>query len=243
VILNPLSARIWRAAGYLLAYQVIGWALLAVTLTATAVAAVLLITIIGVPLLIAAASVIRGCASLERARLRVILPGRVEPGYRKPARPGPVAAAATRWKDSATWREFAYLVGMFVPLAIMGLVVSVVWLTLLAGVTLPVWYWAPVEHYSHGLVVHGVQFGYFPNGPSGHGGWGVYVDSLPKALLAAVICLILFVPFSNVLVAAARAHATVARALLRAPADPLAQARQTLERSGPLPSLFSHNEL
>jgi hypothetical protein len=36
--------------------------------------------------------------------------------------------------------------GMFLPLLIMGVAVFTVWLTLLAGVTAPLWYWAPVEH-------------------------------------------------------------------------------------------------
>ena len=63
----------------------------------------------------------------------------------------------------ATWREFAYLTGLFVPLVIVGGLVLIVWLTLALGVTLPLWYWAPVEHYPHGLAVHGVQLGYFPN--------------------------------------------------------------------------------
>jgi hypothetical protein len=47
-----------------------------------------------------------------------------------------------------------------------------------------------------GLTVHGVQLGYFPNGPSGHGAVGVYVDTLPKALLAGLACLLVLVPFS-----------------------------------------------
>ena len=82
---------------------------------------------------------------------------------------------------------------MFVPLVVLGCLVLAVWLTLAAGVTLPLWYWAPFDHFPHGLTVHGVQLGYFPNGPSGHGAVGVYVDTLPKALLTAVVCLVLLV--------------------------------------------------
>ena len=237
---NPLPARTWRAAGYLLVYQLTGWVLCSVALAAVAAAAALTVTIAGIPLLVAAASVLHGCANVERARLRAVLPGHVDVSYRTPPRPGLISAAATRWKDPATWREFAYLVGMFLPLAIMGLVVICIWVTLLGGITAPLWYWAPVQHYPHGLTVYGIQLGYFPNGPSGHGAVGLYLDSLPKALLAALVCLILFIPFSRVVVVTARAHATVARALLRAPRDPLAQAKEVLERSGPLSSL-SHN--
>jgi hypothetical protein len=240
---NPLGKATWRAAWYLLSYLLIGWLLFAAALTAVTAAIALTVTIAGIPLLIAAAGVIRGCASAERFRLRAMFPERVKASYRQPSRPGIIAHATTRWKDPATWREFAYLVGMYVPLLIMDCVVFTVWLTLLAGVTAPAWYWAPVEHYSNGLVAHGIQLGYFPNGPSGPGGHGLYLDTLPKALLAAAICLILVALFSYVLVAAARAHATVARALLRAPEDPLARAKEVLERSGPLASHLSHNDI
>jgi len=138
--------------------------------------------------------------------------------------------------DPATWRDVAYLVGMFVPLVILGFVVLAIWLTLAAGITLPLWYWAPVQHYPHGLVAHGVQLGYFPDGPSGSGGTGFYIDTLPKALLAAAACLILSALFSYLLVLTARLHARTARALLRPPDNPLARAEDLLRRPGPLPS-------
>jgi hypothetical protein len=242
---NPLrqgfADSTWRAAWYLLAYQVMGWLLFGAALTAASVAAVLSITLADIPLLVAAAGVIHGCAGAKRSRLRGVLGEPVQNRYRQPdpaglaTAPGLMARARAYWKDPATWREFAYLVGMFVPLVILGCVVLSVWLTLAAGITMPLWYWAPVEHYPHGLAVHGVQLGYFPNGPSGSGAVGFYVDTLPKALLAAVACLILFALFSYVLVLTARAHARVARALLREPEDPLAEAKDLLRRPGPLP--------
>lgn len=238
-----MITRTLRSAWYLLAYPLLGGALCAVVLTAAVGAAGLAVTIAGLPLLIAAAAVIRGCANVERARLRQILPGRVEPGYRVADRPGLVANAAVRWKDPATWHDIGYLAGMFLPLVILGCVVLAVWLTVVGGVTAPIWYWAPVAHYAHGLTVHGIQLGYFPNGPSGHGGHGVYIDTLPEALLTALVCAVLLIPASMLLVVTARAHATVARALLRAPKDPLAQAKETLERPGPLPPLLIQNDM
>ena len=48
------------------------------------------------------------------------------------------------------------------------------------------------------------------------------------------ICLVLFLAFNYVLVATARLHATVARALLHAPEDPLREAKEVLSRPGPL---------
>jgi Putative sensor len=236
---NPLrlvfSASTWLAAGYLAVYVLVtGWVLFSVALTATVTAACLAITLAGIPLLVAASGVLRGCANVERARLRRMLPGPVQGRYQQPASPGLIAQVRTRWHDRSTWRDVAYLVGLWVPLFILDTIVFSVWLTLLAGITLPIWYWAPVQHYSHGGTAHGVQLGYFPNGPSGPGHWGVYVGTLPRALLAAAVCLVLFLLFNYVLVLTGRAHVRIARSLLRAPADPLADAKEVLARPGPL---------
>jgi hypothetical protein len=155
-----------------------------------------------------------------------------------------MAQARTRWRDPATWRDVAYLIGLWLPLFILDTVVFSVWLTFLAGVTLPAWYWAPRGNagfgYTSDTSIHGVTFGYFPHGPNGPGGVGLYVDTLPKALLAAAGFLVLFLIFNYVLVITARAHATVARSLLRAPADPLAEAKDVLAGPGPLGPLRDH---
>ena len=237
---NPLrqafSASTWRAAWYLLAYQLVGWVLFAAAVTAMSTAAILAITVAGMPLLVIAAGLIKGCANAERGRLGAVLGVPVEGRYRRGTGLGVKAQARSRWTDPATWRDVAYLVGMFVPLVILGFVVLAIWLTLAAGITLPLWYWAPVQHYPHGLVAHGVQLGYFPDGPSGSGGTGFYIDTLPKALLAAAACLILSALFSYLLVLTARLHARTARALLCPPDNPLARAEDLLRRPGPLPS-------
>jgi hypothetical protein len=244
-----VAASTWRAAWYLLVYQGIGWLLFSAALTAACVAAALSITLAGIPLLVAAAGVIHGCAGAERFRLRGLLGEPVENRYRQPGpagsrtAPGLMARTRASWTDPATWRELAYLAGLFVPLVILGGVVLAVWLTLAAGITLPMWYWAPVKHYPHGLAAHGVQLGYFPNGPSGSGAAGFYIDTLPKALLTAAACLILFALFSYVLMLTARLHASTARALLRTPEDPLAQAKDLLRRPGPLPSPFYRTDI
>jgi hypothetical protein len=240
---NPLrlvgSRSTWRAAAFLAGYVFIaGWLLFAIAFTATVTAAVFMITLAGIPLLVAASGALRGCAAAERARLRPVLAGPVRGGYRPVTRPGILGQVRTRWGDPATWRETAYLIGLWPVLFILDTVVLTVWLTLLAGVTLPVWYWAPRGNvglgYANGTPVHGVTLGYFPHGPNGAGGWGLYVDTLPRALLAAAGFLVAFVLFNYVLVLTARAHARIASALLRAPADPLAPAKEVLARPGPL---------
>lgn len=242
---NPLrllaSASLWRAVWFLGCYAAaVGWVLFAAAFTVTVTAAVLSITLAGIPLLVAAAAVLRGCAHAERFRLRQALSEPVNGRYRPP-RPGFWAEAKDRWRDSATWRAAAYFIGLWPLLFILDTAVLCVWVTFLGGVALPLWYWAP-----HGGTVnigytstsptsmHGVTLGYFPHGPDGPGVVGLYVDTLPRALLAAAGFLVVFLLFSYVLVLTARAHVWVARLVLRAPADPLAQAKEVLAGPGPL---------
>jgi hypothetical protein len=227
-----LSKAPWASAWYLLRYLFIGTALCVIALTAATLGATLSITLAGLPVLIAAAFTIRWCANVERSRLGTVDKRPVVGQYRQPAG-GLVNNLRTRWTDDATWRDIAYLVGLWVPLAALDTIVFTLWLVFLAAITIPVWYWAPWQTI-HGVRYHGYQLGYFPNGPHGHPGYGIYVDSLPKALLAAAVCLVAFLLFNYVLVATARAHAFVARSLLSEPADPLKEAKEILSGPGPL---------
>ena len=183
---NPLHQLVagstWRAAWFLLAYLVFGWLLWGAVLAASLTTVILAITLAGIPLLIGTAAVIRGCANAERWRLRGVLAEPVRGGYRVARQPGILNQVRTRWRDPATWRDFAYLFGLFPLLWAVDLAVIVVWLVLLSGITLPAWYWAPPETFNNGQSAHGVQLGYFPNGPHGPGSWGVFVDTMPKAL-------------------------------------------------------------
>jgi hypothetical protein len=241
---NPLRVLVspapWRAAWYLGGYVfVTGWLLFSIAFTATVSAAALAVTLAGIPLAIAAAAVVRWCAAVERARLRQVFAGPVPRArYRSVQGLGLMARARATWKDPALWRDGAYVIGLWIPLFILDTVVLTVWLTFLAGITLPVWYWAPrgsdIAGYSGATTVHGLAFGYFPHGPHGPGSVGLFVDSLPSALLAAACFLVLFLIFNYVLVLTARAHARVAQSLLRAPADPLARAKEVLAGPGPL---------
>jgi len=204
-----LSRGLWRSAWYLLRYLAVSGVLFTIALSTAVGGAGLSITLAGLPVLVAAAAAIRWCADVERARLRA------------------------RWRDPATWRDIAYLVGMFVPLLALDAIVLAVWWAFLAGITLPIWYWAPWQTI-HGVRYHGYDLGYHPNGPHGPGGWGLYVDTLPKAFAVAAVCLVLFLIFNYVVVATARAHVAVARGLLGPAEDPLRQAREILNRPGPL---------
>jgi hypothetical protein len=240
---NPLrllvSAGLWRAVWYLAGYVfAVGWVLFAAGFTAAVTAAVFAITLAGIPLLIAAAEVLRWCANVERARLSKVLNVPVSGGYRRVTGMGLIAQAKARWQDPATWRDTAYLIGLWGPLFILDTAVLTVWLTLLACVTVPVWYWAPRGNvglgYTSTTTIHGIPLGYFPHGPKGSGGIGLYVDTLPRALLAAAIFAVAFLLFNYVVLLTARAHAAVARSVLGAPTDPLAEAKEVLAGPGPL---------
>jgi hypothetical protein len=218
---------------YLLGYLFAGWLLFLVALSATVAGAALSVTLAGLPVLVAAAAAVRWGANVERARLRPF--ARVQGGYQPVTGHGLIAEARTRWRDPATWRDIAYLVGLFIPLLGLDALVLLAWLLFLAGITLPAWYWAPWRTV-HGVRYHGYPLGDFPNGPHGSGSWGLYVDTLPKALATAAVCLVAFLVFNYVIVATARAHVAVARGLLQAAEDPLREAKEVLRRPGPLSS-------
>jgi hypothetical protein len=235
------SASPWRSFWYLACYVFgTGWLLFSAALTAVATALCCAVTIAGIPVLAAAAWVLRGCANVERRRLRQVFTDPVQGRY-APVTGSILAQARGRWRDAATWRDVAYLLGMWVPLFILDTVVLTVWLGLLGLITVPLWYWAPdgvgQTGYNDSRIVHGLALGYFPHGPHGPGADGVFVSTLPSAIVMAIVCLVLFLLFNYVLVHTARAHARVARALLRPPPDPLAEARDILARPGPLPPL------
>jgi hypothetical protein len=204
------SPGLWAGAWYLFSYLFTGTAAFAVVVCAAVIAASLSFTLAGLPLLIAAAVVIRWCADVERSRLRIVCAEPVRGRYREAAGPAWRARLAARWSDSAVWHDLAYLSGLYAPLLALDSAVLSIWLTLLAGITAPAWY-AKVS-----------------------GASGFYIGTLPSALVLAGICLVLFPLFSYVVVATARLHAAVARALLGAHDDPLREAKEVLRRPGPL---------
>jgi Putative sensor len=233
-----LSASPWRAAGYLVCYLLVSGLLFAVAVAASVTTAALAVTAALAPLMIASAAVIRGCATVERARLRQVFREPVHGNYPPPADSGLWRRARRAWSTGATWRDLAYLLGLWPFLLALDTAVLAVWLYLLAGITLPLWY-RHVSGVCFGTCpnsrIPGVMFGSFPAGPHGPGASGLWIyPSVGPALLVAAGCLIAFVLFSYVLVLTARLHGTIARAVLRGPSDPLGPARHVLAEPGPL---------
>jgi hypothetical protein len=237
---NPLrqlvSASTWRATQFLLVYLVVSWVLFALVFTAATTALTLAITLLGLPLLIVTAAVVRGCANSERLRLRQLVPERLTGGYRNAAGRGLLAQVRAAWTDPAIWRNIVYFVGLFPFLWALDLAVLVIWVAFIGCIALPAWYWAPEESFPGGTA-RGAQFGYFPHGPHGPGGVGIYVDTPAKAVGVALIFVVLSLLFSYVVVLTARLHARVAYSLLHAPEDPLAEVKNVLAQPGPLGQL------
>ncbi len=231
------SPSLWHSAGYLFGYLLLSGVLFTTALTSVTAALGLSITIVAVPLLVGAAFVVRGCAEVERGRLRQMLAEPVRGYYRPPEGHGLWRQAKALWGESTIWRDLGYLVGLWPVLFTLDALVLAAWLCCLAGVTLPLWY-SRVPALCMGVcgseTGHGLMIGYYPNGLHGPGHHGLLVDTLPAALVAAAGFAVAFLLFNYVLVATARLHAQVARALLRPPADPLAPARAVLAAPGPL---------
>jgi len=243
---NPIallcSGSLWRSAGYLGSNLIVGSGLFTVALGTGIVAGVLGFTVVAVPLLLGAAEVIRGCATVERGILRQVFTEPVHADYPAPGGDGLWKQARARWGGGTTWRDLAWLTGLWPALLALSVAVLAVWGTFLAGITLPLWY-----SRAPGLCVgvcgsntgHGVMIGYYPNGMHGPGHHGFLVNTLPTALVAAAGFAVAFLLFNYALVATARLHAQVARAVLGRPADPLAPAKAVLAGPGPLGPLIS----
>ncbi|MFG2717450.1 sensor domain-containing protein [Streptomyces sp. NPDC048416] len=222
------SATPWRATGYLAGYLVAGPALFAVAGAALLLGLVFMQLTVTLALTVGAAWVVRCCAQVERGRA-VLIDAPVPYAYRQPAKPGLAGQLRARCADPVTLRDIACVVLLFPFLLLLDLLALTVWLGLLAGVSLPLWFWSVNSRQSDGSSVRGVWIGGPDDGAPG--GW---IDSWPAALVTSALCLALVLYASYLVVAAARLHLTVAHTLLRPPPDPLARAKQILTEPGPL---------
>ncbi|MFI9254354.1 sensor domain-containing protein [Streptomyces sp. NPDC053069] len=223
-----LSAAPWHATGYLASYLVTGPALFAVATAAVLLGVVFMQFTLTVALTVGSAWVVRCCAQVERGRA-VLVDRPIPYAYQEPPKPGLVEQLKARCGDPAFFRDCVCLVVLFPFLLLLDLLTLVVWLPLLAGVSLPLWFWTITSRQPDGSLINGVWIG----GPD-DGDPGLWIDSWPAALTTAVICLALALCASYLVVAAARLHLTVTHRLLRPPPDPLAQIKRILAEPGPL---------
>ena len=142
----------------------------------------------------------RGGAWLERRWVRAMLGVEIPDPYRPAPSGSPWRRARVVASDPATWKDLAYLVVLF-PLGLLWFVVTLtLWTAALGLLTAPLWYWIPADG---GAVV-------IADGDRGL----LVIDTLPEALLAAIVGAVLCVAAAWAVKGMAAAHGAVAAALL-----------------------------
>ena len=166
----------------------------------------LLVTLVGVPILIATVYAWRWIAQLERQLIGVLI-GRVIPS---PYRPDPAgnwwARVRARLADPATWKDLAFLL-LQLPLGIVSFTVTAAVLgAALQALTAPAWYWA---------VSGGIDLGV------------VQIDTLWEALAFVPLGALLAFVGIPAMGALGRLYGELAAVLLGSNADPVLTAEVT----------------
>lgn len=143
VLRAPFEPRTWRETFHLLFNLPVGIATFTILVTGFATGLGMLITLLGIPIIVATMYVSRWMASLERGRAKLFLDADVRPAYRPdPPRDKWWRVHLARFTDPATWVEVGYHL-LMLPLGIITFTLAVtMWATTLGMLTAPVWAWA-----------------------------------------------------------------------------------------------------
>jgi signal transduction histidine kinase len=139
----PFELRTWRETIYLLLNMPIGIATFTIVVTGFALGFGLLITLLGVPILVAMLYVSRGMGWFERGRAKLLLDLDVP----RPYRPDPPSdhwwrVPVSRLSDPATWTEIVYHL-LLLPIGILTFTVAFTsWVLGASLLFLPVYAWA-----------------------------------------------------------------------------------------------------
>jgi Putative sensor len=127
---------------YLVLGLPIGIATFTVAVTGVSLAAGLLITLVGIPILMATLLACRGFAAVERARASFVLGEPVHAPERTWKRETVWETTKAVLGDPGGWRDLAWAV-VLMPIGIATFTIAVsVWSVALACLTSPLWYWA-----------------------------------------------------------------------------------------------------
>jgi signal transduction histidine kinase len=200
VLRAPIEPRTWTAALYLVASLAVGVFWFVVLVTGISVGLSLVIIWVGLPILGLTMLAWRGGAWLERRWIGLMLGARIP----EPYRPLPFGGLLARWlamaADPATWKDFAYLVLLF-PLGLIWFVVTVtLWSLALSLLTVPIYYRL--------LPDARIEVVWFSDRPN------VILDTVPEALAAAALGVVLVVAAAWATRGMANAHAFIAQGLL-----------------------------
>ena len=201
IVLKPFallySPKTWLSIAFMLTSLVLGvfWFVVLVTLVSTG--AGLAITFVGIPLLVLTMIIWTYGARLERSRVGGMLGVHIANPYKTlPNRPW-TARLKAFVTDLAVWRDLIYLILLF-PIGIAEFVITVVGISVAgAFATLPLYYWAT------------------PDGSTIFAGDGGFtVDTLPEALLGALVGIPALLLVLWIIRLIASGHAILAQALL-----------------------------
>ena len=139
----PFELRTWKETIHLLLNMPIGIATFTIVVTGFALGFGLLITLVGIPILIAMLYVSRGMGWFERGRAKLLLDVDVP----RPYRPDPTSdrwwrVPVSRMTDPATWTEIVYHL-LLLPIGVLTFTVTFTfWLLGASLLFLPVYAWA-----------------------------------------------------------------------------------------------------
>ncbi|HUR19884.1 MAG TPA: sensor histidine kinase [Vicinamibacterales bacterium] len=135
-------ASTWFAFIHLLLNLPLGIVYFTVLLTSVSLGTGLLITLIGIPILIATGWMVRTLGNIERARMNMFLGTTLRDPYRHAVpEAGWIARLAAIGNDPATWRDFVFLM-LRLPLGIFTFTVSVTTWAVAGGLlSSPIAYW------------------------------------------------------------------------------------------------------
>jgi signal transduction histidine kinase len=142
----PFELRTWKETIHLLLNMPIGIATFTIVVTGFSLGFGLLITLVGIPILIAMLYVSRGMGWFERARAKLLLDLDVP----RPYRPDPTSdrwwrVPVSRLTDPATWTEIVYHL-LLLPIGVLTFTVAfTLWVLGASLLFLPVYAWALPE--------------------------------------------------------------------------------------------------
>jgi Putative sensor len=142
----PFEVRTWKETIHLLLNMPVGIATFTIIVTGFALGLGMLITLVGIPILIAMLYISRALGWFERGRAKLLLDQEVAPPYR----PGPTQGRwwrqpLSRVTDPATWVEIVYHL-LLLPIGIFTFTVAfTVWVLGASLAFLPIYAWALPE--------------------------------------------------------------------------------------------------
>jgi signal transduction histidine kinase len=134
--------RLGKDSAYLVTGLPMGILTFTVAVTGWSTGLGLLVTLLGFPVLVLTAIVLRALANAERARARLVVGEPLVVRYRQPGRPGFVARVRVVFTDAQNWRDFVWAL-LLLPIGIAGFTIAVTAIGVVLGLIFaPAWTWA-----------------------------------------------------------------------------------------------------